>query len=71
MGRAELFDVRGYCSGADPGGGMPPPLKPIKVTFFAVILYKLEKGIRDIRPCWRLLIIYHSSVMKYTSCLLH
>jgi len=49
--------------------GQSPPLKPTKVTFFTMIFYNLENSIRDIRPFSRPLFC-HSSVVKYTSCLL-
>ena len=39
-----------YATGADPGGvrlGRLLPLKPTKVTLFAIVLYNSENNIRD------------------------
>jgi len=51
------------------GGGAIAPLKPTKETFFTKILYNPENSIRDVRP-FRHPLFCHSSVVKYTSCLL-
>ena len=60
-----------WLRGGSSGGrlGRSPPLKPTKVTFFAIILYNSENNIRDIRPFLRRLFC-HRSVVKYTSSLL-
>jgi len=57
--------------GVDPGGEAIEaivPLKPTKVTLFIMILNNSENSIRDIRLFCRLL-LYHGSVVKYTSSL--
>jgi len=58
-------------SGADPGGrfGRSPLLKPMKVTFFTMILYNLENSICDFKPFCSPLFCYSNDV-KYTSSLL-
>ena len=59
--------LRGGSRGGD--WGDRSPLKPMKVTFFTMILNNLENSIRDIRPFCRPLFC-HSSDVKYTSYLL-
>jgi len=48
--------------------GAIDPLKPTKLTFFAMILNNSENSIRDKRPSCRPLFC-HSSVVKYASSL--
>ena len=50
-------------------GSRGDDLKSTKVTFFTMILYNSDNSIRDIRSFWRPLFC-HSSIVKYTSCLL-
>ena len=60
-----------YLRGGSKGGRLrrSSPLKPAKVTLFTMILNNSENIIRDIRPfCPDL--FCHSSIVKYTSCLL-
>jgi len=55
----------GQISGTDPGGrlGRSPSLKPMKVTFFTMILYNSENSICDIRLFCHPLFC-HSNVVK-------
>jgi len=44
------FNIRGSEPGTDPEepiGAIAPPLKPIKVTLFTMILHNLKHNIRD------------------------
>ena len=63
----QLYSSRGGSKGGRLGRLLP--LKPMKVTLFAIILYNSEKNIRDITPFFRPSFC-HSSVVKYTSSLL-
>jgi len=52
--------------GADPGGlGRSPPLKPTKVTLFAMIFHNAEINIRDVRSFCRPLFCYSSVIEVY------
>ena len=62
----ELSPKKACETGADPGGGAIAPLKPTKVTLFAMIVYNSEKTIRDIWPFCPPLFC-HSSAVKYTT----
>ena len=55
-------------SGADPGGGAIPPVKPTILNFIT-ILYNSGNSIGDIRSFCRP-VFCHSSVVEYTSSLL-
>ena len=61
-----LLALRSGSKGSD--WAIAPP-KPLKVTFFTIIVYNSENNIRGIRLFFRQLFC-HTSVVKYTSSLL-